>query len=511
MMMTIVYSRVSTEDQVVEGYSLQSQHDACMKKAYELGATDEDIISLSDEGISGEVLTRPGIEKARDLVKKGNVRYFVCYHPDRLSRDVINQAIIIRELNKRSVNVEFVNFRKEPGPQGDLMFHMVSAFAQYEKDLIRERTKRGKLEKARQNKLPQWAGTYGYRYTHRNGSNEGQAVIDEEQADIVRCIYHWFTSEDLGYHGIAKRLNEEGIPSPKGTLWYKATVSRIIKNTAYKGVFVVNKNDTSGTKNNKYRNADERVSRKIRPEEEWIRLNLPELMIIDETIWEAANRKAAQVRRIHAGLNQGRYLLSGISRCGLCGATVHGNLISRKLAYYTCTHKSPGVPGEPKCSLSSVQSHLVDEMVWSKVKEWLTTPKLLAEHLGRENSNVDYSKEISKLHGMIEGKRRERTRLSKLFTKGLIPEEEVDRELSAVKNDINRWERRIEELSRAMTSIPSKRDAIKAIKELASQIGDGLDELSFEKRKEIVRHLIAEVIFSPNEVTIRARVPQGFL
>lgn len=82
-MLAITYRRVSTEEQSRHGYSLAAQAEACEKIAREHGATQ--VLPISDDGVSGSVLDRPGLRQARDLIRSGQVQLFVCLDPDRKS------------------------------------------------------------------------------------------------------------------------------------------------------------------------------------------------------------------------------------------------------------------------------------------------------------------------------------------------------------------------------------------------------------------------------------------
>jgi len=76
--MIAIYARVSTEEQAVKGSSIESQIEACINKA---GTTD--VLRYIDDGYSGELLERPGLNKLREDVEKGLIDKVICYDPDR--------------------------------------------------------------------------------------------------------------------------------------------------------------------------------------------------------------------------------------------------------------------------------------------------------------------------------------------------------------------------------------------------------------------------------------------
>ncbi|HHY47732.1 MAG TPA: recombinase family protein, partial [Firmicutes bacterium] len=240
-MIAIVYCRVSTEDQARHGYSLIDQLDACKKKAQALGATE--IIECVDEGISGSILERPGLTRARDLIRQGHVDLFVCYDPDRLARNLSHQLIVTEEIERAGVRLEFINFDWKDTPEGKLFYSLRGAIAEYEKEKIRERTMRGIRRKVLSGQVPLYPGTYGYRPSESGTSIE----IEPHEAAIVKKMYEWCAYEDMGGQGIATRLNGLGIPSPRGAKWDKTVVLRLLRNPAYRGEMICQRMDKRGT------------------------------------------------------------------------------------------------------------------------------------------------------------------------------------------------------------------------------------------------------------------------
>ena len=115
-MKALVYTRVSTLGQK-EGYSLETQREACEEKAREMGASE--IIVLEDT-FTGIALERPALKELRELVFQGQVQMVVAYDPDRLSRNLADLLLITNELDRLNVNLYFVNFAWESTPLGRL-------------------------------------------------------------------------------------------------------------------------------------------------------------------------------------------------------------------------------------------------------------------------------------------------------------------------------------------------------------------------------------------------------
>lgn len=505
-MLAIVYSRVSTEDQVRHGYSLESQLEACRARATALGATD--IIEFADEGVSGSLLERPGLQAAMDLVRKRGVSLFVCLDPDRLARNLSHQLILTEEIERAGVRLEFVNFEWKNTAEGKLFYSLRGAIAEYEKEKIKERSARGKRQKAKQGGLTHDPGLYGYSFDKETD----KLTPEPNEAAIVERMYRWCAEDGHGPYAIAQMLNEMGIPSPKGKLWQKATVSRILRNPAYRGEMILHRWDTAGVKYNKFRRPEEKARRSIRPEADWIRVVIP--AIADEALWYKVQGQLSKARRLRPGYAVERYLLSGLIRCGVCGATIHGNRIKngkgRVIRYYCCTRRSPGISGQPKCILPFLPAGELEAEVWSRVRGWIENPETLARELevaaGSETSAGSLEAELRQVETFLAEATRERARLLSLAQKDLVPLAEIEARLKEIKGRVDKLAAQKESLQRSLeerAALPSVVDLKTALAKVASS----LDSLDFEGRKEVVRDLVDQVIVVPGEVTIRARVP----
>ncbi len=118
-----------------------------------------------DEGYSGARLDRPGLERLRDVAAAGTVAAVLVYAPDRLARHYAYQVVIIEELTRAGCAVIFLNHAFGESPEEQMLLQVQGVFAEYERALMAERTRRGRLFAARQGRV-NWGGNppYGYRY-----------------------------------------------------------------------------------------------------------------------------------------------------------------------------------------------------------------------------------------------------------------------------------------------------------------------------------------------------------
>lgn len=521
-LVAVIYVRVSTEDQAREGHSLEVQEEKCRLRAGELGCDRVEV--FADDGVTGDILNRPGLNALRERIRQGGVDYFICLDPDRLARKLMNQLILTEEIEKAGVKIEFINFEWRDTPDGKLFYQLRGSIAEYEKAKIRLRTQDGKKKKAEKGGLTHNPGIYGYIYDKESGS----LLINEAEARVVRMMYAWVLEGGpgryVGPYEIARRLNDLRIPPPRGSrsldrepVWYRCTVKRILENESYTGILYLRVEDATGVKANRYRSPEEKVSRKKRPREEWCAVKIP--AIIDRQTWEEVQFRLREGRRQRSGKALEKYLLSGIVRCGFpgCGRTMHGNRITRRggggnvrrYRYYVCTAKTPGVPGRQRCPSSSVPADHLERVVWERVASWLVDLRFLAAELGEQGvaGILLPEEEFALVQRELEGAKKERARIIRGYQKGIIPEEEAEKILLEIEGKIGRLEERAKELvekSRQRQLVEGEREALR---KAWSEFSGRLEELSFEEKQFIIRLLVDEVIVDGRKVVIRARTP----
>ncbi len=159
----ILYTRVSDNEQAKKGYSLADQTDALRKWAVAEGY--EVLEEIADEGWSGAYLERPGLDRVCDLVQEGSISVVAVLFRDRLARGVYAQ-LLKEEFAKHGARLVALNAQLDESPEGDLQGGILDQFAAYERAKIAERTRRGKLRKAREGKIVGGGPTpsFGFKY-----------------------------------------------------------------------------------------------------------------------------------------------------------------------------------------------------------------------------------------------------------------------------------------------------------------------------------------------------------
>ena len=316
-MRVALYARYSTDQQRPE--SIADQLRLCRARAEREGWTI--VREYSDAAISGSsLLNRPGIQALlRDVAQFDMV---LTEDLERLSRDPEDLSGLFKRLRFAGLSVVTLRDNEVGLMHVGLKGTMSALFLQ---DLA-ERTRRGLGGLIVEGKS---AGgrCYGYRVGAEDGLATGAYQIDAPQAAIVARIFSEFAA-GASPKSIAKKLNAEGVPGPRGDEWGPSTIhghikrgSGILNNELYIGRRIWNRQ-----RYGKHPDTGKRVSR-MNPRAEWMESAVPELRIIDDALWEAAkSRQRATQHILKSGTplvraRRAKYLFSGLIKCGICGSS----------------------------------------------------------------------------------------------------------------------------------------------------------------------------------------------
>lgn len=469
---TVIYARVSTEDQV-EKYGLPIQIRACRDRAASRGLSVIEVIP--DEGISGATLDRPGLEKLRKLVRDGAVDVVLTLDVDRLSRELAHLLILKPEIEKHA-RLEFVNANFEDSPSGRLFFGIRGVIAQYERELTRERTMRGRKERASAGLLVGGRVAYGYRY------EAGRLVIDPERADIARDIFTRYTS-GASMREITLYLRASGAPTWSGRQWGHSSVRRILANETYAGTA--------------YFGTHRREGNVLRLREPSDRIAIEAPALVERPIWEQAQARIAENPKV--GRPSDAYLLRSVLYCS-CGRRMHGERSRRNYAY-RCSGRDPLRLGGAPCR-SWVSVPRLDSAVWQTISSTLMDPAfardLIAEH-------GDHDSDAGKLEKLRSSLRKLKAREDAAVTSMLDPDLEPARpKLKAAyqkaREERLRVEAEIAKIEGAGQTLVSARGWIEeAVKLLRDYIPT---RITTEERRDFLAGLISRADWDGSELSI---------
>lgn len=492
--MIAIYARVSTEEQMTKGYSIGNQIEECKKKI----GYKECLVFTDDK--PGEVLDKPGLNELRSNVQAGVVTQIVCYDPDRLSRKLMYQLMLDDEFRKKGVDMVFVNGEYARTPEGQLFFSLRGAVAEFEKEKIKQRTKGGKIQKAKQGKVLGNYHLFGYDFKRHDAKN-GEYVINSEQAKVVKMIFDYFTeptSPFKGINGIAKHLTEIGIPTARGgKVWHRQVVRQILMNISYTGKHPHNRYDSEGDYVRKQ--SGETSKQKVRPMEEWIFVEIPS--IISEEQFNTAQELLKESRRRYTKSSVNQYLLSGLLRCKDCGNTMTG----RKEKWWD-THKfmysdSKNTAGakNPGCG-NRISVEELDEVVWSNISDLLNNPEKIAAYEQSDKVHNLLDRELGQIEKELEKNKKGRQRLLSLVAMSDdIDLSDIKDQLEEMSANEKNLQKKYNQLQTELKASGVKKINEERIKQTIEYYMTHSEALTFEEKKNVIRSIVKQIYVSKDE------------
>src|SRR5438093_636169 len=303
-----IYARVSSARQREEE-TIASQTAALLAHAGQQGREVPAEWVFEDEGYSGATLVRPALERLRDLAAQVGVDIVYCYSPDRLARNYAYQVLLLEEFARAGTEVRFVHGPRADTPEDTLLLQFQGMIAEYERAQIAERTRRGRVHRARAGSVSVLAGApYGYRYIRRSEDADARYEVVPREAAVVRSVFHRYVDAGCSIADLTRWLAEQGVPTATGkTRWDRTTVWGMLRNPAYAGRAAFCKTARGGrtavtrTARLQGQAASRYAARCSRPQEEWIEIPVP--AIVSEETFALAARPLEDNRRFAARNN----------------------------------------------------------------------------------------------------------------------------------------------------------------------------------------------------------------
>jgi site-specific DNA recombinase len=518
-MYTAIYSRVSTGMQASEGTSLDAQVEICIRKARDMGLSEGMLKVYREEGFTGEDIDRPAMNELRQDVAQGIINRLIVTHPDRLTRDLTDKLILCRELERSDVELVFVDTEYRNTPEGQLFFNLMSSIAQYELSLIKKRTVRGRLKAVEKEKkiMPMRVAPYGY------DLQDHMLVINEEEAEFVRKIYHWYVYDHYTLREIGERLYALGAVPKRGESrnWSASSIRRVLTSEVYVGKYYYNRRETRKIRGEKTKNGNPKKTYKIRDENDWILVQVPP--IIDPQLFALAQTQKEKNMK-QSGNVKYQYLLKSMIRCGHCGrmwqATTYTGRMNKstgdKIRYtcYRCPNKFPKKYGEgvEKCPTQSLRADMLDDYVWRLILDTLSNPDDYIERLQSRSAEIhmELQSAADQIKRQIEQKEKEKEKIKVMFKREVIDEQEMLNEmqhinagLKSLQQELAGYEKQLSELTERELSSAQMTELTQAIRMF---VESGGDQLTFEDKRHIVETLVDEILirFDGDEVKVTA-------
>lgn len=462
----ILYLRQSTyrEESISLELQEQADRDYCERHGYTVTET------VSDAGVSGlKWEKRPGIQRVLRMVADRHADVVVVYRWSRLSRSRLHQALALDAIERAGARVESAT---EPfdtdTAAGGFGRDVLLAAAAYEAQLKGEQWREAHERRLAKGLPSRGGGRFGY-------VRDGEAYSPDPVTGPVLAGMYADYLEGAGFVTIARRLNRAGVATLSGGVWSSERVADVLDSGFGAG----------------------QLSRGGRRRTTWLPGAQPP--VVDESVW-AAYREAREARRGAPGVNREPvYPLSGLLRCGDCGAAMHATALGRVAGYgYLCgrwakTREGVCVTVSRAKAERAVQDWLAvlaGEIEASAAKESVRAAKQL---VARADA-AELRRQILRLDGRL-------AKLTEGWTDGLVPDSAYAAtrdELGARRGQLVARAREAEERTRAM-SLPAG--------PVVTELLESWDTSPPAALRDLLSVLIARVVVErPAKGPVRVRV-----
>ena len=510
-----LYTRVSTEMQEKER-TIRSQLAAVTRYAEDQGFHTTPALTYTDEGYSGSHLDRPALDELRDHAREGRFDVVVVLCPDRLARKYAYQVLLMEELKRTGVDIHFCERPITDSPDDQLLLQIQGAIAEYERAKIVERSRRGRLHRARMGELSPGQLPYGYQRAAKRYGGDGQIRIHEEEAAMVRQIFQWYAEQGTTLHGVVRNVNGSEWKTRTGReAWSPSTVLRILRCEWYIGRAYYNRTKSTRT--------DGKVSRPTpRPRAEWIEVAVPPL--IEEPLFQLVQRRIQENRRFARRRlkHEGVYLLKGLLKCGLCGGAYvgQGKASPRNAGgehiyhYYSCSKRTSPFPDgvRDRCPNDTLRAAGVNEAVWTTVRDLLLDSDAFAGELAawvkqQTTTPSDQDDRIRKAEARIEELNRQRDRLTDAYQAGALALEAFRTRMQALEDHRIAAELALAELTAEHLEVELVQSHALGAQEVISALAPKLLDADFDTQQTILRLLVERVVVHGQNLEIHLALP----
>ena len=489
---TALYCRLSVDDRADgESNSITTQKNILAKYAKEHGFTNTQY--FVDDGVSGTLFSRPGLNAMLDEVNAGNVAVVIIKDQSRIGRDVLEVGLLKRQFEENHVRFIAAADGFDTANGFDIMSIFRDVINEYYVAEASKKIRAAKRSNALQGKVIT-KPPYGYKIT----DDKSVWVIDEYAAEIVRELFKRKIAGDT-FSAIVLDLSDRGVLSPNSyyrtqhgkppsvKYWTAATINNIIDNPAYIGTYTASKHTTAFYKNHK---------RIERPEDEWVVIENHHPAIVEVEIFETVKRLRSARRRITVRKDNGA--LSGLMFCADCNCKL--TLSHCKKDYYVCSKYRLKEPWNTRsCTRHSIPRDDIERVAMAKICETVE----LAIHdrykfieCVNKNTNHDTEKAIKSKTTELGKVQRRVVELDAIISKiyedrvaGIIDEPRFIKMLGGYEYEQSSLTTAVETLQAEIEDLRSKTANVESFIRLAEQHSE-ITELTDEVARSFIERIV---------------------
>lgn len=458
-----IYIRVSTEEQVKEGYSIGAQKERL--DAYVKSQGWEIISYYVDEGISAKDTNRPELQRMIKTIEDGIIDVVLVYRLDRLTRSVLDLYQLLETFDKNGCHFKSATEVYDTTTAiGRLFITLVAALAQWERENLGERVRMGMTQKVREG---EWHGStppIGYLNV------DGNLIINEEEAVIVRNIFKWYADEGLSDNKIAIKLNEMGIETKKGMgIWRENRVRYILRNPTYCG----------------HLHWNVRVNK-----DQYFLVKDAVPKIIDEETFENAQSVRKARSSVHPRVATSKHIFSGSLRCARCGASMKGHKKKdskgREYRSYRCINRYA-----KKCDMPLIAETILEKAFMHYFENIELKPKSDKSSTSIKKKQLN---EEDHLNIELDKIKKRRKKWQYAWANDLLTDQEYKERIS---EENSKEQLILDELNKLNVSNFELDD--KQVEVISVYINDNWNEMNVHEKKVFIQNTVSKMVLEKKE------------
>ncbi|MBD5161565.1 MAG: recombinase family protein [Oscillibacter sp.] len=475
------YCRVSTEkeDQL---NSLEAQKEFFGEYTRRTGDT---LVRLyADEGISGTKIKNR--KEFLRMMADAEDRLFdmvVVKDISRFARNTVDLLQNVRRLKALGIETQFLTANMTSMGSSEFVLTIFGALAQEESANTSKRVKFGKKLNAEKGRVPNLV--YGYDKTIGDYFN---LAINEEEAAIVRQIFHWYAREGYGSAKISNMLNERGLKTKRNCPWNQNGIGHILRNELYTGKIINGKQEVTDFLTG--RRAD-------RDEADWIIVDKPELRIIDDETFQLA-QEVLHSRHDAFGITRERqsnkHLFSTVMKCKECGWSFRRTVRTYKNTYvrWVCSgHNGRGADSCPNAVTVDEEEliKVLQEYFAGVVKAKKSVVSYVVGQFQRvckaRDENLNDEKELTAQLARLQ---KTRQKYMDMYADDLISRDELNDKIGGMRKEIERLENELKMVSCNLTRGDQLEDILRSTFKEIEDITD-VHEMTNAQLKRIIQKI----------------------
>ena len=487
-----IYARVSSERQDID-LSISAQLKALREYAIRYGYIV--VREFVDEAESGRTTDRPAFREMISLARRLSRPFdlILVWKYSRFARSREDSIVYKTMLRKNEVQVISITEPFDDTPTGRLLEAIIESLDEFYSANLGQEIIRGMRESASRGFFLTSRPPYGYRKikVKDGGKERPKLEVDPYTAPIAARIYRMLLQGN-GLTEIAKSLNGEGIPAPKGKRWNKTTLHKIATNQAYTGTLVWG--------------IHSKTQEPIRLENTWP-------AIVDKETFNKVQKLLKQRSPVmsHPRRVVSPYLLSGIARCGRCGkALIAAEAKGGQFTYYVCGTLIR--QGTGSCDTPYLNAKKFECLVIDKLKEHILTEENLRELVRLVNEEMDaqaseHKERLDTIRREMDDTNRRLGRLYDALETGTLKLGDLSPRIQELRQRQKQLETSRFELETALSERRVELADIRLVTEYVDDLRNVLTSSSITEQKAFIRSFVKEVKVTGNNVLLTYTIP----